>query len=55
MIPQFYGNYLDSSSVNWSKKNQSDKSKFRMEEINEKLPKIWSIIENLLNQHNFPK
>lgn len=51
MIPQFYGDHLDSPSVNWKSKSPYEKSSIRIKQLNESLKPIWDIITKLLYEY----
>lgn len=51
MIPQFYGEYLDNSIVDWKSKSQTEKSRIRLKQLDESLKPVWDIISKLLYEY----
>lgn len=51
MIPQFYGDYLDNSKVNWKSQSKYEKSRIRMKQLDESLKPVWDVITKLLYEY----
>jgi hypothetical protein len=48
MIPQFHGDYFDTTYVNWKNLSKKEKDKIRFQQLEIGLKPIWDLIEKIL-------